>query len=655
MRAAPPTRARSYYRLNVWLLLACLIMLAYGRSLANGFVFDDAIFMDADLRLRSWAGVRVLFLEPLWAGVNSSSESVHQYYRPLQLLPLALSRLYADGAAWPCHLLNLLLHLFNSVLVYTIIRRLSRPLDDTGANNSRHAAFAVAALFALHPANSESVLWISAVSGLGASFCVLSLFLLHMRHRPTAAGSLLAALLYLSAMLFKESGMLAPLLLLLYDGIMRPRADTRRNSRVAREDYAALLAPLAAYLILRDHALGGFLPGAANLEFGPAELAINAVALIPMYVAKFGWIFEPNMYHDFAAAQGLTDPRFAYGLAAIVVGAITALATWRSRPIVRFGLLWAAITVGPYLLVRWPQLNVFAERYLYLPSIGIYAAIVGLSGAAKRDGRGRYYAIATVILVTLFAWIGFTRTKDWTDEETIYSKTLEQSQRAELIRNNLALRYLDEGRAAEGIPLQEELLKVSPNFPRAWHNLGLLYLATGRSAAALHAFEEAAQREPNNPSTLLNLGYAHDLNGQREQAILAYFRLLGLQPSSTEARYNLAVIAFEMGRLASAKAMLIELLDYQPSDTAAKSLLSRIELLGSPRDASPGLTCSNPATLFACSCTSRSRAFPRSYRNPQNGRLARPSLTATPSLPRECLLHDQHHRSCHHASTPGPG
>lgn len=585
MRPSRIDRSRSYFRLNLWLVLACLIMLAYGGSLANGFVFDDSIFMEHEARLRALEGIRRLFLEPLWAGVNDSgTQSLHQYYRPLQLLPLALTRVYFDGAAWPCHLLSLVLHLLNSVLVYAILHRLS---------GSRHAAFAIAALFAVHPASSETVLWISAISGLGAGFCVLSVVLLHMRHRPTAAGSLLAGLLYLAAMFFKESGILLPLLLILYDAVMRPPADSSRDSRVAMGDYAAMLAPLAIYLVLRDHALGGFLPGATSLELGPAELAINAVALIPMYVAKFAWIFEPNMYHDFVAAEGTRDPRFVYGAVTIALATISGLVTWRSRPIVRFGFVWAAITVAPYLLVRWPQLNVFAERYLYLPSVGVYAAMVGLTGAATRDRRGRYYAVAVATLIALFVWIDTTRTKDWADEETIYSKTLEQSQRAELIRNNLALRYLDEGRAAEGIPLQEELVKLSPDFPRAWHNLGLLYLATRDAQAALHAFQEAARREPNNPSALLNLGYAHDLNGEREEAIKSYFRLLGVRPESVEARYNLAVIAFELGQLANAKSMLHELLDHDTDDKAAKSLLSRIELLGRPQDlprAPPSLT-----------------------------------------------------------------
>jgi tetratricopeptide (TPR) repeat protein len=253
--------------------------------------------------------------------------------------------------------------------------------------------------------------------------------------------------------------------------------------------------------------------------------------------------------------------------------------------------MWAAVMVAPYLIARWPQLNVFAERYLYLPSVGIYLTGAALFGTARSSVHGPMQApgaasargaYALIVLATTFLFVAVLRTRDWRDEETIYEKTLGQSERAELIRNNLALRYLHTDRAAEGLPIQQSLLELKPDFPSGWHNLGLLHLAVGEQRKALRAFEEANRREPSNPATLLNLGYTYDVTGNREAAVQSYFRLIGVEPQSTKGWYNLAVIAVELGQMANARRALTAVLATAPEDRPARALLTEIESSNRP-------------------------------------------------------------------------
>ena len=569
-------RATAGQTATAFFALALLVLLAYGGSLDNGFVFDDAIFMDRDVRVQPPIQWRELLTQPLWAiGGNATEGAVHQYYRPLQLLPLAATNLWFNGSPLPCHLLNLVFHFTSSMLVYGLLRKLlSTPT----------VALLLAALFAVHPALSESVLWLSDVAGLGAAACTLVVLHLHARARPSVIGAAGVAAFYLLAMGFKEIGMVAPLLLVAFDATAR-RLLPERARPVPWMDYGFLLPALSVYLTLRITALGSFLPGADLSGMSVRDLLINAVALLPKYASTFVHAFDLNMYHDFTVASGFDDPRFQVGALMVAVALLIFLATVRHRPATAYGILWTGLTAAPFLVVRWPWLNVFAERYVYLPSIGIVLACSGLLHMFEEPKRLErasriLLGLAAAFLIPLFVWIDRDRTVDWRSEKTIYGKTVSQSAGAAPIRNNLALTHLGEGEPQKGIRLQLELLAKNPGFPRAWHNLGLLYLAAERPHDALGAFKEADRREPGYPPTLLNLGYAYDLSGQRENAVTTYFRLLEASPNATAVRYNLAVIAYETGQIGNAREILNELVVLAPKDQPAREMLGKLDSLG---------------------------------------------------------------------------
>ncbi len=552
------------------LLVVAVIAVAYGASVRNELVFDDLIFATRDARVQDIGETPRLFVEPLWGFKdNPGSKGVHQYYRPLQLAPLAILNYLFDDPAPAAHLLNLLVHLCNALLVMMISRRLL---------SNDHAALAVALLFAVHPGHSEAVLWVSDICGLGAAACMLGVVLIHMRGSTGNIGGATAiAVLGFTGLLFKESALLAPLLLLIHD--LTLGRDGFGPDRRRLLPYAALAVPLACYTALRLHALEGFLPGFRDHGLGPAALVVNGFALLPAYAATFVWPSDLNMYHDFDAAGGPADIRFLAGISIALLILATSAYFSRTRPGVSFGLLWSLSTAAPYLIVRWPSLNVFAERYLYLPSIGLLWALAFAAMAASRKGRAfrQGLAVAVAAVAAIFITIDIARTYEWRDELTLYTKTLEQSERAELIRNNLALRYLADGRHAEGVELLEGLVAMDPDFADAHHNLGLLYHASGETESALAAFRRAHELAPFKPETLLNMGYVYDSLGRRPEAVEAYFRLVMLEPKSTDGWHNLAVIAYESGQPDNARKAARRVLAIDPSDSSARELLRRLD------------------------------------------------------------------------------
>jgi len=544
-------------------LLAVLVALAYGAALRNDFVFDDRIFMQRDARVRSLASVPRLFVEPLWGFVDEHGRgTLHQYYRPLQLVPLAATSTFFGGAAWPCQLLDLALHLANAVLVSGLA---------TALGLGRRPAVLAAALFAVWPAHSEMVLWVANVSGLGATAATLAVLRLHAA--PVGgrlAGRAATGVLFLVGLFFKETAAVTPAMMLVQD-VLFPPVRGRARVRRALADYAPFVPAFACYAAFRLHALGGWVPGLDRVPLTRTELLLSAVALVPQYVTTFLRPVGLTMYHDFEPSRAV-DPRVWAGLAAIGGWAVAVALARRRAPVVALGLLWAAVGVAPQLLVRWPELNVFAERYLYLPAAGLFLALAW----TVRRVPPRVVAAVAVPVVALAVVADARRTPDWRDELVLYRKTLAPGVRAPMIRNNLAVRLLEEGRIDEGIAVAEALVRLDAKFPRASYNLGLLYMKKGMDEAAAAAFERALDADPGDPGALLNLGYLRDRQGRRHEAAERYLRLVTRLPRHVDAWHNLAVLAMETEQWGNARAAADRALALAPDDGALAALRARI-------------------------------------------------------------------------------
>ena len=285
----PDSRGRSA------LILFLLIAIAYGGSLWNGFVYDDALFMTKDPRVQSFSLLPRLFVQARWDFDQPDARpTVHHYYRPLEPLPYAVSHLFFHAAPWPSHLLHLLIHFANVLLVLAALRRLL---------GEESAALAGAAVFAVHPGYSEAALWVAAEGGLGAFLCTMAIFLLHTGpHGRRWYGRLSMAVLYLLALWFKETGVLAPVFVFLWDLIAAPDRGPRRVLR-SLGHYALFVPPFVLYALLRRHALGDLVP-TLYVPYTRWELVLNGVAQLPEYARSFLWPFHLRLY-----ARLRTPPR----------------------------------------------------------------------------------------------------------------------------------------------------------------------------------------------------------------------------------------------------------------------------------------------------------------------------------------------------------
>jgi tetratricopeptide (TPR) repeat protein len=539
-------------------VLASLVVFAYGGSLQNGFVLDGAVEVAKQARVESLLGVSRVFTETsVQPAVESAADASPMTYRPLQIVILSSINTFFDGAAWPSHLLNLLLHLFNSVLVYAILRRL---LD------SRPGALGLAALFATHPAFSDSVLWVSDVAGLGASFCVLLALYVHLRKLPTFGGSLGIGALYLGGLCFKESAALLPILMVLLDFNSRTSDTDEADRRIAWGDYGLLFIPLGIYGALRLNAFGYLLPPEATDGANTLHLIATAMALLPRYAWELLYSFRPSFPRAVAPSVAWTDLSLYAGFVMAVGTAALALSLRRTRPLAVVGLVWLAVTLIPHLIAGWPQTNLFSERYLYLPSIGFLifvGALTDFTWGTPREIRTKRIAFvsAVSVLACAFAWIDYERTKDWKSEAAVIAASADPipaTPKAKSPARATVAERASEKPSATPVRSEAKPAAKAPAKPTDDYSTGLALFESGKHAEAVAALERARDRAPYDADVLYTLAAAYTATGETFRAVESYFRIVETQPDFSTARFRLGEIAYDLGYAENARTMLSE-------------------------------------------------------------------------------------------------
>ena len=240
---------------------------------------------------------------------------------------------------------------------------------------------------------------------------------------------------FLLALLSKEQAMTLPALATVYEHFYRgDRSETSTSQKLAR--YGVLWLVGVAYVLFRIHFLGALAPEEKAQQLTPQQIVLSAVALVGQYVGKLLWPVRLCAFYIFHASKSLFDLRVLAGLLVLLALAAVFLVCWRSRErnvrFASFAILWFFATLAPVLNAHWVGTNVFTERYLYLPSVGV-AWLVGFGAsklwcrAASRPAQRRALALAGVTVGGLFAARIVIRNRDWNNDLVLYTRTLELS------------------------------------------------------------------------------------------------------------------------------------------------------------------------------------------------------------------------------------
>ena len=247
--------------------------------------------------------------------------------------------------------------------------------------------------------------------------------------------------------------MTLPALATVYEHFYREdRSETSTSQKLAR--YGLLWLVGVAYVLFRIHFLGALAPEEKFAQLTPQQIVLSAIALVGQYVWKLLWPVRLCAFYVFHPSTSLFDLRVLAGLAVLLALAALFLVCWRSRErnvrFASFGIVWFFATLAPVLNAHWVGVNVFTERYLYLPSVGV-AWLVGLgasklwSRAAPRPAQRRALVLAGLAVGGLFAARIVIRNRDWNNDIVLYTRTLELSPDADIILNDLGVAYWHAG------------------------------------------------------------------------------------------------------------------------------------------------------------------------------------------------------------------
>lgn len=515
------------------LLGACFAV--YGQTLGFAFInFDDPGYVYQNptvLGGLSWANFR-------WAWTTFTESNWH----PLTWLSLmADAQLYGTNAGG-YHLTNLLFHSANCVLLFAWLRR---------ATSRFWPSLIVAFFFAVHPLHVESVAWVSERKDvLSLFFCLLTL-LAYTRY--AAAGGrrwyALALALFAAGLTAKPMLVTLPALLLLLDYCPYDRRATPWRALLGEKAPFLALAAAAAAVTFHAQTLGHAMVPYGALSM--IERAGSACTAGAVYVTATFWPVNLGVYYPYwpftsGAKYPSSPPRPLWQpIASLALLTILTIAAWRGRraaPYAAVGWGWFIISLVPVIGLVKVGGAAMADRYTYLPHIGLFIAI-GWSADAiwRRWPMGRaWLGGATAVAAAACLALGIQQTAYWKDGVSLFSHTFQITRRATYLCTLLGDTCVDARRYAEARDAYEAGLQARPGDPDLLAKLGYVELIQGHWAAAIPPLLAADRRQPNHPGTLCDLGRAFNRLGRQTEAIAAFRRCLRAHPEWVAAHLGLA-------------------------------------------------------------------------------------------------------------------
>jgi len=428
------------------------------------------------------------------------------------------------------HLTNLLLHIANSALLFLALRSM------TGAV---WRSWFVAALFALHPLHVESVAWVAERKDVLSTFFLMLTIWAYVSYsrRPGLVRFWIVVLLFALGLMSKSMLVSAPILLSLLDywPLSRLRGGKLTLWKLAT-DKAPLFGLSVALCAVTMYTQRG---GGAVVPLG--ELGIlarigNAVISCAAYLRK---AFVPTDLCCFYPHPHDSIPWAIVAVSAAVCAGISlaAFRLRRSAPYFAMGWLWYLISLLPVIGFVQVGRQAMADRYTYIPLIGIFAAVTwGAADVLSRFGsRSRSSAALGSAVLCALGVTTVVQTGYWRNDISLFTRALRVTRNNFVAHYNLGYVFETQGRAMQAAEHYENAIKIQPRFFAAHANLGMLYLRMDAPENAARHLATADEILPGQPPVLTGLGRALLESGRPEEARKRFVQALRIDPGNDDA------------------------------------------------------------------------------------------------------------------------
>ena len=549
----------------VGLALGLLIAIIYGQVWRHGFVnFDDPMYLYENGHVT--AGLTADGFR--WAWVN---KDVLQWHPLTWLGHMLVAELGGPGPR-PHLLVNVTMHWMNAVLLFLWLR---------AATAAPGRSLAVALLFAVHPVNVETVAWASQLkSTLSTTLWLAALWAYTIYvQRGSRRAYWLAVLAGALGLLAKSMLVSLPLVLLLLDFWPLGRTPLRPGSHPAAGWRPVLVDKIPFVLLALAGAIVTAVPWGPHSDLHTVNaLPWDRLVTVPInYVRYLGLLFRPvNLAVLYPEELGGTAQQLV-GAPLLLAG--LSVAVWRKRrahPELLFGWAWFLITMLPVsgLIRLGPQ--GWADRYLYVPALGLFiAAVWWLTGRFTEKFR----AAPAVLMggaVLIYGTLSFAQVRYWENSLTLWrhAAAITPPSLAGHLNLGNALQVACGDREAESE--FNAALALAPGDPRAYIDLALIAQKYGRAAEAIRLLRHALELSPNDARIHSNLGSLLQDTGDTTGARQHLERAIALRPEWAEAQTNFGVLLASTGDLPGALQHFTEAARLKPGDPTARHNLELV-------------------------------------------------------------------------------
>src|SRR5438067_9931049 len=541
------------------ILLTAAIILAYRPAWNGGFLWDDDAYVTNNELLTAADGLR-----RIWFSFDS----------PSQYFPLVYTTFRFEHACWGLnptgyHVVNILLHLANALLLWRLLERLRIP-----------GACLAAAIFALHPVQVESVAWITERKNVLMGFFYLLTLLAWVEFIDLEKAKrweyyAAALFFYLLALSAKSTACTLPAALLLILWLKKRPINKERLVRVV--PFLVLGTAMGLLTVWWERYHQG--TRGPLFALGPIERILIASRAVWFYLGKLFW--PSNL--TFIYPRWMVSPTHLLDYAWLAAGggacAAIALARKHVGRSLEVAALYFVATLSPvigFIMLYTFRYTFVADHYQYLASIGpiaLASAGVATLAAAFKESR-RFILGAGVCILVALAMLSWRQSTMYADIEALWRTTIARNPDCWMAHNNLGIVLAQKNEIDEAIAHYGKTLEMSPDFADADYNLGSALLQKGEIDAAILHCQRAVTIQPNDPEAQVGLGNALFQKGLIDESIVHYQKALAIRPYYVTAHYNVSSAFLKKGEIDEAIFHCQAVLSAQPEHADAHTILA---------------------------------------------------------------------------------
>lgn len=591
-----PTELLKNLRLRtVIFFLFTLGILAYGRVLPFPFVHDDIVFIQKNLHLARWDDIGHIFL-------SSSSFTQHlsianSYYRPFLEVIYKCEYALFGFAPWGYHLTNILLHILNSILLFKTIQILFR---------KNITALGVAALFLLHPVQTEAVSCIAGISNLVFTFFCFSSFLCYLwaraqKDKTIFAFDMCAYVLFIAALLSKEQAVIFPAIIIFYEIFFASGQASRYCERMLRVSVFVMI--VISYFVFRKMILH---IAPVPIDLNNPELVLRLLSIprtLFMYLGLVLWPVDLHYYRCLDILRPFFIP--AVGILVLVLGVegLLKMLPASERKMAAFGIGWFLLTIFPVLnivplIVEYSHVMT-SEHFLYfsLPGLLLFLFVTGEYALRWifKDSFARGAKFVFILMLCVLLALTVKQNSFWKDAATLFERTLRYEQGIARLHILLAQTYYDAEKIEEAIAeyskaqnimrgyaqkvKDDEAKRFYLGFLKGIHfELALCYEKKEDYRQAVFHYQQALAIDSKDDVVYNNLALAYLNLQDNAWAYRILKTAIGINPRNVMALSNLAILELQQGNMKEGEDLLRQALAVDPNFAAARQNFERLQM-----------------------------------------------------------------------------